>query len=46
MPINEVIFEGLIAQPAPTKDNSSPQYEWTCDSCGHQWKDDGIAKEE
>jgi hypothetical protein len=42
----EVIFEGLIAQPAPTKDNSSPQYEWTCDSCGHQWKDDGIAKKE
>ena len=42
----EVIFEGLIAQPARTKDNSSPQYEWTCDSCGHQWKDNGIAKEE
>jgi hypothetical protein len=43
----EVIFEGLVVQPAPTKDNSSrPQYEWTCDLCGHQWKDDGIAKEE
>jgi DNA-directed RNA polymerase subunit M/transcription elongation factor TFIIS len=42
----EVIFEGLIAVPTPTTDHSSRQYEWTCDSCGHQWKDDGIAKEE
>jgi DNA-directed RNA polymerase subunit M/transcription elongation factor TFIIS len=42
----EVIFEGLIAEPTLTMDNSSPQYEWSCDSCGHQWKDDGIAKEE
>jgi len=42
----EVIFEGLIAEPTPTTDNSSPQYEWTCDSCGHQWRDDGIAKKE
>jgi hypothetical protein len=42
----EVIFDGLIAEPALTMDNSSAQYEWSCDSCGHQWKDDGIAKEE
>ena len=38
----EVIFERLIAEPK----GSSQQYEWTCDSCGHHWKDDGIAKEE
>jgi DNA-directed RNA polymerase subunit M/transcription elongation factor TFIIS len=39
----EVIFEGLAAEPSPVADKPS-QYEWTCDSCGHQWKDDGIAK--
>jgi DNA-directed RNA polymerase subunit M/transcription elongation factor TFIIS len=42
----EVIFERLLADPATATDKSPPQYEWTCDSCGHQWKDDGIAKEE
>jgi len=39
----EVIFERLIAE---QKGSSPQQYEWTCDSCGHHWKDDGIAKEE
>jgi len=39
----EVIFERLIAEP---KGSSPQQYEWACDSCGHHWKDDGIAKEE
>ena len=39
----EVIFERLIAEP---KGSSPQRYEWTCDSCGHHWKDDGIAKEE
>jgi DNA-directed RNA polymerase subunit M/transcription elongation factor TFIIS len=42
----EVIFERMLADPATATDKSPPQYEWTCASCGHQWKDDGIAKEE
>jgi|SRR5579862_3328898 len=38
----EVVFDDLIGEP-PTKEEDSPlQYEWTCDSCGHKWKDDGI----
>jgi DNA-directed RNA polymerase subunit M/transcription elongation factor TFIIS len=38
----EVIFERLLSEP-----NRFPQeFEWTCDSCGQQWEDDGIAKEE
>jgi DNA-directed RNA polymerase subunit M/transcription elongation factor TFIIS len=40
----EVIFERLLADPATATDKSPPQYEWTCASCGYQWKDDGMAK--
>ena len=42
----DVILEDLIPEPATTPDNSSPKYRWTCDSCGHQWEDDGIAEEQ
>lgn len=42
----EVIFERLQTEPTTATDNSSPKYDWTCDSCGHRWKDDGIVKEE
>ena len=41
----EVVFEGLVSEPAGAIDNSSSKYEWTCDSCGHQWEDEGILKE-
>jgi DNA-directed RNA polymerase subunit M/transcription elongation factor TFIIS len=39
----EIVLEGED----PTGKNPTPtetQYSWTCDSCGHQWKDDGIAQ--
>ena len=40
----EVVFDELIGEP-PTKEEDSPlQYEWTCDSCGHKWEDDGIVR--
>jgi DNA-directed RNA polymerase subunit M/transcription elongation factor TFIIS len=40
----EVVFEETI--PAST-DKPSPQtYKWICDSCGHQWEDDGVLKED
>jgi DNA-directed RNA polymerase subunit M/transcription elongation factor TFIIS len=42
----EVVFEGLTSAPAIATDESSQKYKWTCDSCGHQWEDDGVAKEE
>ena len=36
----EVVFEEKDPQVAnPTTDT---KFNWTCDDCGHQWKDDGI----
>jgi DNA-directed RNA polymerase subunit M/transcription elongation factor TFIIS len=40
----EVIFERLITEPTTATDDSPPKFEWTCDSCGHEWEDDGTAK--
>jgi DNA-directed RNA polymerase subunit M/transcription elongation factor TFIIS len=42
----EVVFEGLTSAPAVATDESFQKYKWICDSCGHQWEDDGVAKEE
>jgi hypothetical protein len=42
----EVIFEGGTSTPIVTSDDSSQKFKWTCDSCGQQWEDDGVAKEE
>jgi len=42
----EVVFEGLTSAPAMATDESSQKYKWTCDACGHQWEDDGVAQEE
>lgn len=41
----EVVFEQLVPAPAAEADRSPPKYKWMCDSCGHEWEDDGIAKE-
>ena len=41
----EVIFDKLIGEPPTTEKASPQQFEWTCGVCGHQWKDDGTAKE-
>jgi DNA-directed RNA polymerase subunit M/transcription elongation factor TFIIS len=42
----EVVFEGGTSTLVVATDDSSQKYKWACDSCGHQWEDDGIAKEE
>jgi DNA-directed RNA polymerase subunit M/transcription elongation factor TFIIS len=42
----EVVFEGGTSTLVVATDDSSQKYKWTCDSCGHQWEDDGIAQEE
>ena|SRR5579864_2080098 len=39
----EVIFEELIEAGAVS--TSSPKFKWTCDSCGHEWEDDGVVEE-
>jgi DNA-directed RNA polymerase subunit M/transcription elongation factor TFIIS len=41
----EVVFEGRTSELADAKDGSSQKFEWSCDSCGHHWVDDGIEKE-
>jgi DNA-directed RNA polymerase subunit M/transcription elongation factor TFIIS len=38
----EVAFEGLNPRPRNKSDLASAKYEWTCESCGHRWQDDGI----
>jgi len=41
----EVVLGRLATESSSAKDSSPhPQFEWTCDSCGHQWEDDGIAR--
>jgi DNA-directed RNA polymerase subunit M/transcription elongation factor TFIIS len=42
----EVVFEGRGPEPVKAMDESSREFKWTCDSCGQQWEDDGVAKEE
>jgi DNA-directed RNA polymerase subunit M/transcription elongation factor TFIIS len=41
----EVVFDELIGEPPTTEEDSPQQFEWTCDSCGHHWKDDGLVRE-
>jgi hypothetical protein len=41
----EVVFEGGTSTLVVATDDSSQKYKWTCDSCDHQWEDDGVAKE-
>jgi DNA-directed RNA polymerase subunit M/transcription elongation factor TFIIS len=42
----EVVFEGGTSTPIVASNDSSQKFKWTCDSCGHQWEDDGVAKGE
>ena len=36
-----VIFERLDDEEDP---KTAPKFEWTCDSCGYEWEDDGVLK--
>lgn len=40
----EVVFDDLIGEPPTTEEDSPQQFEWTCDSCGHHWRDDGLVR--
>jgi DNA-directed RNA polymerase subunit M/transcription elongation factor TFIIS len=40
----EVVFDRLTSSTDGT-DAACEKFEWTCDSCGHTWQDDGVAKE-
>jgi len=36
----DVTFDQLVNEPAG--ENAPPQYQWTCNSCGNEWEDDGV----
>jgi hypothetical protein len=42
----EVVFEGGTSTPIVAPGDSAQKYKWSCDSCGYQWEDDGVAKVE
>lgn len=41
----DVIFERLAPDSQAVKEGPDPKFEWTCDSCGYQWEDEGVARE-
>lgn len=42
----EVVFQGRAPEPGKAVDESSHEFKWSCDACGHQWEDDGVVEEE
>jgi DNA-directed RNA polymerase subunit M/transcription elongation factor TFIIS len=42
----EVVFEDLDRGPANSDGKPSSRFNWTCDSCGHEWEDDGLLTED
>ena len=42
---SEVVFEELVQDPTIAVAISPTKFKWTCDSCGHEWEDDGLLKE-
>jgi len=42
----EVVFDELVNQPESATRTLAPKYKWTCDSCGHEWEDEGVQTEE
>jgi len=42
----EVVFEDLDRGPENSEGKPSSKFKWICDSCGHEWEDDGLVTEE
>jgi len=38
----EVVFDQLVNEPSESGDGSAPKFQWTCDSCGYEWEDEGA----
>jgi DNA-directed RNA polymerase subunit M/transcription elongation factor TFIIS len=38
----EVVFDDLDRGPENSEGKPSSKFKWTCDSCGHEWEDDGL----
>ena len=37
----EIVFQGLDGNPGE-ESLATEKFNWTCDNCGYQWKDDGV----
>ncbi len=42
----EVVFEGGTSSLVVAADDPSQKYRWSCEACGNEWEDDGVAAEE
>lgn len=40
----DIIFQSLDSEP-PAGSVAHSKFNWTCDACGHKWKDDGLEHE-
>jgi DNA-directed RNA polymerase subunit M/transcription elongation factor TFIIS len=41
----EVVFEDLDRGSENSEGKPVSKFKWTCDSCGHEWEDDGLVSE-
>lgn len=41
----EVVFEDLDRRTENADGKPSSKFKWSCDSCGHEWEDDGLVTE-
>jgi DNA-directed RNA polymerase subunit M/transcription elongation factor TFIIS len=41
---DEIVFQSLDEQ-VPDGSTANSKFNWSCDSCGYQWKDDGVEEE-
>jgi DNA-directed RNA polymerase subunit M/transcription elongation factor TFIIS len=42
----KVVFEDLDPGPENSEGKPTSKFKWTCDSCGHEWEDDGLVTED
>jgi DNA-directed RNA polymerase subunit M/transcription elongation factor TFIIS len=42
----EVVFDQLVDESSEGGDSSAAKFQWTCDSCGYEWEDDGAVTKE
>ncbi len=38
----DVVFQDRVLDGVVAEDEAADKFEWTCDSCGHKWVDDGV----
>lgn len=38
----EIVFEELVPAAGTTESAQGEKFRWRCDTCGHEWEDDGV----